>query len=65
MCRRILSYESKRSIGITTNNKTNINKVCQVKINLLDCYSMKLYSGRRKERIKEFIEREVKGSDDS
>lgn len=33
-------------------------------VSLLHCYSMKLYSNRRKERIKKFIDSEVNIEDD-
>lgn len=45
-------------------NKLDSKEIFEEIISLLHCYSMKLYSNRRKERIKKFIESEVVIEDD-
>lgn len=45
-------------------NKLDSKEIFEEIISLLHCYSMKLYSSRRKERIKKFIESEVNIEDD-
>jgi predicted site-specific integrase-resolvase len=46
------------------NNKLDSKEIFEEIISLLHCYSLKLYSNRRKERIKKFIESEVVIEDD-
>lgn len=45
-------------------NKLDSKEIFEEIVSLLHCYSMKLYSSRRKERIKKFIESEVNIEDD-
>lgn len=45
-------------------NKLDIKEISEEIISLLHCYSMKLYSNKRKEKIKKFIESEVIIEDD-
>ncbi len=45
-------------------NKLDSKEIFEEIVSLLQCYSMKLYSSRRKERIKKFIESEVNIEDD-
>ncbi len=45
-------------------SKLDSKEIFEEIVSLLHCYSMKLYSNRRKERIKKFIENEVNIEDD-